>query len=343
MPKLKYNFLKHMNYSESVGIKQKIDTSQKILLNMHHNPDADSVGSALSMARVLKKWAKEVRILTPTPIPANLQFLLKDDKVEIVDFSQIDFTAYDFFISNDSSSWPRICGSHDIPFPEIPFAVIDHHATNQKFGTINLIVPDAAANCQVLYSVFEDWGVDIEPELAEPLLAGIIGDTGALRFPEADINTFEIVTELVSLTDKNKIMFNLYQSFGQNHIMVWKEIMNNLQIDAEHKFVYSFIKKEVLGKNGKPFNAKSELADMVFQSIEGTSFGLVGAEDEGYISVSFRAREPVDVSKLAQSLGGGGHAWAAAARVAYNNDIDYDKAVEKILQSAREFSEKLKS
>lgn len=323
-----------MNYLESAAIKQKIDASQRILVNCHHNPDADSIGSALAMARVLKQWGKEVTIISPTDVPSNLKFLLREDTVETIDFKHFDYSKFDLFITLDSSSWSRVCGEGDLNKPDISLVVIDHHKSNSKFGEINLVVPEAAANCEVLFYLFKDWQIDIKI-VSEPLLAGIMGDTGALRFPEAGRKTFEVAAELMNHADKNNIIFSLYQSFGENHIMVWKEIMNNLAIDHEHKFVYSFIRREMLEKYGKPFNAKSELADILFQSIEGTDFGLVGAEDDGYISVSFRSRTGVDVSALASTLGGGGHAWASAARV-YNKS--YEEAVEKILLEARNFS-----
>lgn len=329
-----------MNYPESSSVKSKIDQSQKILVNCHHNPDADSVGSALAMARLLRFWGKDVRIICPTEVPSNLKFLLGEETIETVDFSGFEFEKYDLFITLDSSSWNRVTGSNNVLKPDIPFVVVDHHKSNTRFGDINLIVPESAANCEVLYYLFSDWEInpDIErnfPDIHTPLLAGIIGDTGAFRFPEADTGTFAVASELMKLASKDKIIFNLYQSYGENHIMVWRAFLDNLKIDHEHKFVYSFVPKEVLERNGKPFNAKSELADILFQSIEGTDFGLVGAQDDGYISVSFRSRTGVDVSELAQNLGGGGHEWASAARV---YDVNYDHAVDNILQTAREFA-----
>ena len=326
-----------MNYPESEAIKQKIDSVQKILLNCHHNPDADSVGSALAMARVLKKWGKEVRILSSTPVSKNLQFLVKEENIKVTDFTKFNYTAFDLFITLDSSSWSRTSGTRNFEKPKIPFVVIDHHKSNQKFGDINLLVPDASANSLVLYKLYQDWNTDLSSDVAEPLLAGILGDTGGLRFPEADIETFEIALQLMKVADKNKIMFNLYQSFEISHVNVWKEVMNNLYVDIRHKFVYSFIRKEVMEKNGYPDNAKAEVSDMLFQGIDGTDFGVVGVEDkEGYVSVSFRSRTGVDVSRLASELGGGGHQWASAGRV-YE---DFDKAVELILQKCREFSSK---
>lgn len=335
-----------MNYSESQAIRAKIDSANKILLNMHHNPDADSVGSAIAMARVLKHFGptshkaslgagKEVKIVSSTEVPKNLDFLINEEDIEIIDFKTFDFSPYDLFITCDSSSWSRVAGGN-AEKPKMFFVNIDHHISNHKYGDINLIVPNSAANCEVLYYLFEDWGVNFE-NIAEPLLAGIIGDTGAFRFPEANEQTFQVAANLMKFTDKNKIIFNLYQSFEENHVFVWKEFFDNLKIDHEHKFVYSFVRKEILESYGMPFNAKSELADMLFSSIDGTDFGLIGAEDEGYISVSFRSRTGVDVSRLASKLGGGGHAWASACRV----DIlegKYEEAVEKILSEARAFA-----
>lgn len=331
-----------MNYSESQEIKQKIDSSQKILVNMHHNADADSAGSAIAMARVLKYWSKEVQIISPTQLPKNLHFLLGEDEVSVVNFAEFNFSNWDLLITLDSSSWSRVSGNSADDKPQIPTINIDHHKSNHKFGDINLIVPDAAANCELLFFLLQDLGVtpDVDrdyPDIHTPLLTGIIGDTGAFRFPEANPKTLEVATDLMKLANKDKIIFNLYQSFNEGHVLVWKEIMNNIQLDHEHRFVYSFIRKDVLEANGMPFNAKSELADMIFQSIENTDFGLVGAEDDGYISVSFRSRTGVDVSILADGLGGGGHAWASAARIDTKN-TSYDEAIQTVLQKSRDFA-----
>jgi len=329
-----------MNYPESSAILEKIKASQKILLNCHHNPDPDSVGSALAMSRVLRDMGKEVKILSPSKVSKNLEFLLEhDEQIEETDFKNFNYSEWDLFIANDSSSWSRICGSHDIPQPGIDMTVIDHHKTNQKFGIINLIVPDAPANCELLYYFFQDIGYipDTEkdyPDIATPLLTGIIGDTGAFRFPEADRGTFAVAHDLMKLTNKNKIIFNLYQSYEKEHVHLWQAIMQNLRID-DNGFVYSFIDNDVMQENGYPQNAKTEIADMIFQSISGTKFGMVGAmSKEGYMSVSFRAREEVDVSVLASDLGGGGHKWAAACRI---DEGSFDKNVEKALLAARDF------
>src|SRR3989344_909618 len=186
-----------MNYPESTALMDKIQRATKILINCHHNPDADSVGAAIAMTRLLKFWKREVRIISPSALPINLNFVLKNEMVETVDFSTFPFGEYDLFIVLDSGSWHRVSGAKNMEKPGIPIVVIDHHVTNQKFGEINLVVTDAPATCEVLYFLFGDWKVVIDndperPDLAKPLLTGIIGDTGAFRFPEADSQTLVV-------------------------------------------------------------------------------------------------------------------------------------------------------
>lgn len=324
-----------MNFAESQDIQNKINSANNILLNLHHNPDADSIGSAVAFGYYLKQINKNFKIITSSKPSKNLEFLFDDFGYEVVDFSKFNFSEFDLFLANDSSSWARVAGTRDLEKPNIPFVVIDHHKTNQKFGDINLVVEDVSANSLLIYKLFQDLNIEITQKIARALLAGIYGDTGALRFPETDQETYETVLQLMKVTDKNEIIFNLYQSFEYSHVQVWKEIMHNLKIDEEHKFVFSFVEKNVLESNGNPINAKAEIADIIFQNISGTKFGIVGAESDNYISVSLRAREDVDVSVLASRLGGGGHRWAAAGRVW---EGDYKSSVEKILEEARKFA-----
>ena len=324
-----------MNFSESQQILEKINSSNNILLNLHHNPDADSVGSATAFGYFLKSLNKNFKIITSSKPSKNLEFLFEDFEYEVIDFNNFDYSKYDLFIANDSSSWARVSGANDIKKPDIFFINIDHHKSNQKFADINLISEDASANSLLVYKLFKDLEFDLDQKVARSLLTGIFGDTGVLRFPEADVETYQASLELMNLTDKNKIIFNLYQTFEENHVNVWKEILNNLEIDQGHKFVFSFIRLDVVENNNFPTNAKAEISDMIFQSIEGTNFGLVGIEDKDYISVSFRARKDVDVSVLASRLGGGGHKWASAARVWEGS---YEKTVEKILSEAIDFA-----
>jgi phosphoesterase RecJ-like protein len=239
-----------MTYPESQQILDHITKANRILLNCHSSPDADSVGSALAMYAVLTYLNKTVEIVCPNEIPSSLRFLQNSHLIQVVDYSSFDFSSFDLFITMDSSSWNRVSGNQTVPQPNVPIIVIDHHKTNDHFGIINLIQPRISANCELLYYLFADWNMtdtyfdsvpDYYNSIAEPLLTGILGDTGSLRFPEADQHTFKVASYLLGFADKNKIIRNLYQSYSLDHIYFWSKIMSMMKKEASGNFVWASI------------------------------------------------------------------------------------------------------
>src|SRR5690348_12065872 len=143
-----------MNYiEESPKITEMVGKAQKILLNCHRNPDADSVGSATALARYLRSLGKEVLVLSPSEIPAHLTFLIGDVLIEMHDFDTFDFTQYDLLIMTDSSNWSRVFNSNTPTVPTIPVVVIDNHETNHGFGTLNLLDYKTSSVCEMIFKL----------------------------------------------------------------------------------------------------------------------------------------------------------------------------------------------
>jgi len=121
----------------------------------------------------------------------------------------------------------------------------------------------------------------------------------------------------------------------------WGEVLRKMKIDKVSRFVWAAIPYEEYRKFNKPEDGKSLAASMFFRSVKDTDFGLIMIEErKRKLSLSFRARKKgVDVSKLAEKLGGGGHRRAGGAVV---KGLDFEKAVEKVLRTAREFADENK-
>ncbi len=310
-----------MNYPESLEILKRIKGARSILLNCHHNPDADSVGSSLGLAYGLIEMGKSIKVICPSSVPKRFDFLTKKMPIDVVDFSSFDYSCYDLFITLDSSSWNRVSGGTGIKKADIFMICIDHHKTNQKYADINLVAPDISSTSELLYQLYLDWGIDIfklenAREIATCLFTGILGDTGGLRYAEANEKTYEIASTLMKVASKDEIVFNLFQRYELNTIYYWAYILSKIRFNEKGKFVYAFINKEEYQKYGKIEGAKGELADIFFSSIEGSEFGLIVVEEgEGNVVLSLRSRSGFDVSEIASRLGGGGHRWAAAGRI----------------------------
>jgi len=326
-----------MNYKESEKILEKIRKSKRILINCHSGPDPDAVGSALSLYMVLKRMGKEVEMVCPDDLPRVLKFLPHSEKIKRIDFSSFDFSSFDLFIILDCSDWDLVLGNKKEFSPGISTVVIDHHKSNEMFGDLNLVDKNIGSCAEILYLIFEDWGVSLDREIANSLLAGIIGDTGVFRHSGASSKTLKIGAELMELgAEKDLIVLKIYGDLGLNLLKFWGEILTRMQIDKISNFTWAAVPFSEFEKYGKPKGAKSIAASMFFRSVKDTDFGVLMIEEEKEkLSIGIRARTDVDVSKLAETLGGGGHKRASGAKI---EGMEFEKAVKKVLNIARKFA-----
>lgn len=320
-------------YLNSGELLKVINSSNKILLNLHRNPDADSLGSAVSMYAFLKHLGKEVEIASPSEVPEHLLFLLNGVSVDVVEFDDMDFSRYDLFIVMDTSTWPRIFSSTHFKEPEIHVVVIDNHVTNKGFGTINLLDYETSSVTEMVFKLFKAWNFSVDNSVAQALLAGIVGDTGSFQY-EVYADTLGIAQELVNKgANLLEINLHLYNTVPLELIKFWGLVIYSMKVD-DSGFVYSAIPYSEYSPFSHLKGTRETASSMIIKKVAGTRFGFVMTEDEPNVfSVSFRSREDVDISKIASSLGGGGHPGAAGA---YFNAESFGAALERILSLCKE-------
>jgi len=323
-----------MNYGLSKKFLQKILNSKNILINCHQNPDPDSIGSALAFYEVLIKMGKFVDIVCPTRISFSTLSILKNfNKIKTeVDFSSFNFSGYDLFLILDSSSWDMVAGERKF-LPNISTIVIDHHITDEKFGDLNLVDTKITSTGEMVYLILKDWNVEITPQVANCILAAILGDTGAFRFPRTTSRTLRIAANLMDKgADKDDLVFRIYQSQPQEAIKFYAEVLKRAKVDKRGKFFWSAIPFSIY-KGFSNGYLRESAANLFCQNVDKTEFGFIIVEErKNHVSVSFRSRSGLNVAKIAKSLGGGGHVYAAGAKI---DNISFQKAVDSILSRAR--------
>lgn len=314
-----------MYYQQSTKIFETIKKSNNILINIHRNPDLDSIGSATALYQALVKIGKQVTLVCPHEIPENFKFLKSADKVKAIDFSTFDFFQYDLFLILDSGSYEVAIGSKEIKLPEINKIIIDHHLTNNwKDYLLRLLDTKASATAEIVYRVLGDWNIDLDKDISTSLLSGMAGDTVFFKYPKDPGVTFSIVNKLMEsganyglLTSK----FNDGLSFG--FVKLLGEFLKNMKMENSltGRFIWSAVSYEVFKKHGRPKGVRETAAESYFRSIKGVDFGVALLEEEkGKINMSFRSKPNFDVSKIAERFGGGGHKNAAGATI--NGNID---------------------
>ena len=332
---------KTANYSESKKILAEVKKAKRILVNCHRGPDPDSIGSALALFEVLRKWDKKVTLVcSSNELFDKINFLHNYSKIQKgVNFSNIDYSKHDLFITLDSSSWGMVTGDNNIPIPKIPMVVIDHHKTNPKYGTVNLVDSNVQSVGELMYRVFMDWGIKLNKHIATDLLTGMIGDTGAFRYPGSTDETFRAVGELVANgADTDMIIHHIYRSEPFQLVKFYGEVLNRLKLDRRGRFVWATVPFEVYKSLGMPSSAKEASASLFAQVVDNTDFGFIAVEvEKDKLAVSFRSRTGFDTSKIAVELGGGGHSAASGAKIV---GMPFEKAVNKLLKVARKHAKR---
>ena len=319
-------------YSLSKSILEKIKQANKILINVHRNPDLDSIGSATALYQALIKISgKKPTLICPHQVPENLKFLKGADQVKTVDFSSFAYSSYDLFLIIDSGSYDIVTGRKEIKLPEIKKIIIDHHLTNNwKDYLLRLLDTKASAAAEIVYRILTDWNITLDKNISTSLLSGIAGDTVFFKYPKDPNVIFSIVNELMKNgADYNLLISKFSDDLNFDFVKLLGEFLKNMK--KERKFIWSAVSCEVYEKYGRPKGVRETAADSFFRSIKNINFGVALLEEEkGKINMSFRSKQNFDVSKIAEQFGGGGHKNAAGATV-YGSKEEIINKIKKIV------------
>lgn len=198
---------------------------------------------------------------------------------------------------------------------KVPIINIDHHASNEGFGTINLVDPKSSSATMVAWELIKRLGTPLTKELGMALLAGIYNDTGGFVHSNTTRETFEIAAELakagVSVTDITKPLFR-EASFSQ--LKLWGFILENLRKNDKNVLT-SVVTESDFKMIGAHSSDTGGIVDLM-NTVPDTQFVMLLAEDEGQVKGSMRTqRDDVNLSDIAGQFGGGGHPKASGFRV----------------------------
>lgn len=301
--------------------KKAIDCAARILIFSHRHPDADTIGSNLGLSYALKAWGKKVTSACIDPPPED-SFFLEGVKNFARDFEPDNF---DLFISVD-------CGAHYMTrfhekYPALfiksavatatattrkPFINIDHHASNDHFGTINIVDPDAASATQIVYCFLKFHGCAIDRKTATALLHGLYFDTGSFKHSNVTPEVLRVAEELMWRgADFRTIVKNQFKTHKIPQLKLWGRIFDRISL-TPRKLVRSYITHQDLAECGAKAEATTGAIDYLNSIPEGRFCTLIAQDGDGKIKGSFRTRDDtIDLSRLAGFFGGGGHKKAA--------------------------------
>lgn len=307
-------------------LKQKIMEAQSIAILAHKNEDADAIGSMFAFLEVLKTMGKNADCFLSQVPERRLEFLCGD-------YMLSSDKNYELCIVLDSADIGRISDRVDI-FNNASFTiVIDHHKTNTGYANINIIKPEASATGEILFDVFSECGFSLNKKSAMCLYAAICSDSGGFRYQNTTPDTMRRAASLMEFDfDHADVCSKLFDCQSAETIRLKGFVMNNIESYEDGKIQLVWTDEEVLKKFGVCEKEASDLVNIP-RSVEGCLVAVELKKRNGEIRASFRSNADVDVSEIAGSFGGGGHAKAAGATIDAEN---MNVAKQLILERLRE-------
>ena len=285
--------------------------ARRIALVSHRDPDPDTIGSALALGLGLESLGKQVSWHCADPVPEQQRFLHGSER-----FTQAPPPEdVDLVVTVDFGSVDRA----KFALPARPTLVnMDHHASNDNFGTANLVDVTAAASAEVVSRVIDALGIKWTPEMATAALVGIMTDTGSFQFPSTDARALDRAARLREAgADLQAITYNIFRNKRFEALKLWGFAFSRLVREDEGQLVWTEIRAGDIEAAEARDEDISGLVEQVARSA-GMRVAVLFNEQRGSVKVSCRTSqwEPsVDASALMARFGGGGHVRAAGALI----------------------------
>ncbi|MFH1009835.1 MAG: bifunctional oligoribonuclease/PAP phosphatase NrnA [bacterium] len=280
-----------------------------LLVTTHVHPDGDAVSSLLAFGFLCDRLNRQTVSAMADPIPDRLRFLPGMDRV-IVTQEQPLPQKYEAAVILDAGSLNRIGNLETCLAPSAKIVNIDHHLSNSHFGHVNILHLEASATSQILFDIFADFGFTPTAEEATCLYTGILTDTGRFRFANTTARALEVASCLVDLgADPALITERIYYEISRDDIQRMNKALETLEVFAGGEVCTLFLASD------SQIQDSDALVDLAL-SIRGVEVALLFSEmADGRIRISLRSKNRVNVSRLAEHFGGGGHFKAAGLRM----------------------------
>jgi phosphoesterase RecJ-like protein len=316
-------------------IARILSTEDRFLVVTHINPDGDALGSLLGTALALTEMGKRSCPLSADRIPEMYDFLPGRDRI-VSDPKLVPFEPA-WILALDTATEERISGDLSIFRPAARLINVDHHASNPRYGDLNLIRGRAVSTAEIVLEILKQAGYELSRDVAKCLYTGLITDTGCFRFSGVNSRTLEIGAELLATGfDSYELALHLFEENSFARVQIERIMLDRLELLLDGRLTISTLYAEDFGRIGAERSDTENLVDKL-REIRGVEVGvLITESSNGPNRVSFRSKGRVDVSALAGAMGGGGHRSAAGLRIEMPPDQIKAKITEAVSKALAE-------
>jgi phosphoesterase RecJ-like protein len=304
---------------------------QRFVLTTHVRPDGDGLGSILALEDVLGRQGKEVRMTVASSFPPRYRFLDPAGRIQHFRLPGEECRHADAIVILDTGTWNQL-GEFG-PFlrgHNAAKVVIDHHMTQDDLGAQCFVDVTAEATGRLVFEAINAVGAPLSADAATALFAALAMDTGWFRHANAQAPAFALASDLVRAGARPEVLYDkLFESNTLGRLKLTGLVLSRLQVTHGGKVAHTEILRNDYKATGATPQDSEDLVNYT-RSLDGVEVGLLFMEQpRGGVKVSFRSRAAVDVAKIAEQFGGGGHRLASGATI----EASLDEARARVLRA----------
>lgn len=326
-----------MNASASLSYSEQLEAAatffrehDDFLVVSHVQPDGDAVSSTLAVGHLLKQLGKSFTLINEGRIPAKFKRL--EGALDIVDYSQkVLHRSFRVVICVDCADYTRMGQVVNLFAEDVKLLNIDHHPTNNQFGTLAIIRENAAATVELVYDI----GVQLDAvwplPLCESIYTGLLTDTGGFRYANTTPKVMKIASDMLERgVVGNELAECFLESITYAQIELLRIALATLQFAFNRRVAYVYVTSEDMTTT----HASTEDLDGISnypRNIEGVEVGIFFKQTgPDTFKASLRSTGKVNVSRIAQHFGGGGHVRASGCTLTGPLNIVIDSLVGEV-------------
>jgi phosphoesterase RecJ-like protein len=312
-----------------------IGDAAEIALLCHVGPDGDALGSMIGLGIALRDRGTRVVASYGTSageafaVPATYSFLPGLDLL----VAPADFPADpQVLVTFDTGSLDRLGSLRDRVAAAGTSVVIDHHATNTRYGDVNLVDEAAAATAVVVVDLLDRLGLPLTADVAAPLYTGLVTDTGSFKYVATTPSVHELAARLLATGIRHDLISRaIWDTASLSYVRLLGAVCSRAQADPAAAgglgLVWTTIRPEELEQHGLGLADVEGVIDVVRTAQEAeVAAVLKGEPGTGDVKVSLRSKGAIDVGALCVPLGGGGHRYAAG----FTSYDDFDTTLRRL-------------
>ena len=309
-----------------------IHDSKSIVLTTHRGPDGDGLGAEAALAEAIEQMGKRVHVLNSHPVPARYMFLSLAGSFQAYREDQHAhlIADTDALILLDAALPDRtgpLAGA--LTSFGGPTIAIDHHQYG-GWAQVDLVDSKACATAELVHELVERLGVRITPSMAEALYTGLASDTQGFRTSHTTPDAHRRAARLLEMgLDMERVHKALFASWALERLRLLGEFLAGLATSAGGQLVWGVITIGELRQRGLYPDVLDGFVDQAL-TVEGAKVAILFFDEGDYVRLGMRSRPGVEISHLAEALGGGGHLLAAGARI----PADRAAAMRRVLEEA---------